>query len=160
MKVIKLSDVIIPNKFKDRQPSNKKLDKVRLYVDYHGELDKPLVLDGMVLTDNYIRYLVALEYGFTNLPYITIQEYRESVKNEVSPTTYIIGKFKNNNKEYVWKVPDGMNVNIGDRVLVRSKCKDGRNGVKAVTVFDVFNADSSKMKKHKHVVKVIKTTLS
>ena len=97
-----LSNVVVPKSFSKTNPSEQKLDKVRAYVTEHGELDKPIVLDGQMLTDNYIRYLVAVEAGFEKVPYITTQEYREQKVEDV-PTTYIIGKFNNCEKEYTKK---------------------------------------------------------
>lgn len=107
-----------------------------------------------MLTDNYVRYLVALENGFEKVPYITTQEYREQKVD--SPVTYIIGKFKDCDKEYTWKVTKNINIEVGDRVLVKSRCKDGKvrkNGTKAVTVVQVFTSDNPKMLRHKPVIK-------
>ena len=158
MNAIKMSDIIIPKSFKHSKPNVHKLNKVREYVDKHGELDKPIVLDGNMLTDNYVRYLVALEYDFDYVPCISTQEYREQrVKNEM-PVTYIIGKFKNCDKEYTWKVTNDISVEVGDRVLVKSKSKNGKNGTKAVTVVQVFTSDSPRMLRHKPVIKKLKAT--
>ena len=159
MNTIMLSDVIVPNSFQNTKPNQKKLDKVKSYVAEHGELDKPIVLDGQMLTDNYIRYLVAVEAGFEKVPYITTQEYREQ-KVENTPTTYIIGKFKNCDKEYTWKVTKNLSLEVGDRVLVRSKCKNGKNGRGVVTVVQVFTSDSSNMLRHKPVIKKLRASAS
>ena len=155
---MKLSDICIPKSFDRTQPNVKKLDKVRTYVDKHGELDKPIVLDGNMLTDNYVRYLVALEYGFEYVPCISTQEYREQKVNNEMPVTYIAGKFKNNEKEYIWKLTKDISIEVGDKVLVRSRCKNGKNGSKAVTVVRVFTSDSPRMLRHKPVVKKLKAT--
>lgn len=159
MKVIKLADIVIPESFKQSQPKQHKLDKVRVYVDKHGELDKPIVLDGQMLTDNYTRYLVALEYRFEEVPYITAKEYRDNIVKSEIPETYIVGKFKNCDKEYTWKITNGLSVEIGDRVLVRSKCKNGKNGNKAVTVTKVFTSNSPRMLRHKPVIKKLKSSV-
>ena len=156
MNIIKLSDIHIPKSFEKTQPNIKKLEKVRAYVNEHGELDKPVVLDGNMLTDNYIRYLVALEHDFDYVPCISTQEYREQRVENNTPIVYIVGKFKNCDKEYTWKVTNGMSIEEGDRVLVKSRCKNGKNGSKAVTVVRVFTSDSPRMLRHKPVIKKLK----
>ena len=158
LNVIKTSDIIVPKSFEHSKPNVHKLNKVRTYVDKHGELDKPIVLDGNMLTDNYVRYLIALEYGFDYVPCISTQEYREQKINDEMPVTYIIGKFKNNDKEYTWKITNDISVEVGDRVLVKSKCKNGKNGTKAVTVVQVFASDSPRMLRHKPVIKKLKAS--
>ena len=159
MNTIMLSDIIVPKSFQQTKPSKQKLDKVRAYVAEHGKLDKPIVLEGQMLTDNYVRYLVAAEAGFEKVPYITTQEYREQ-KVENTPTTYIVGKFKNCEKEYTWKVTKNIPLEVGDRVLVRSKCKNGKNGRGVVTVVQVFTSDSASMLRHKPVIKKLRASAS
>lgn len=154
--MIALSEIIIPESFRKSKPSRQKLSKVRAYVTEHGELDKPIVLDGQIITDGYIRYLVAAEGGFEKIPYITTQEYREQ-KVENTPITYIIGKFKNCEKEYIWKVAKNISLEVGDKVLVKSKCKNGKNDRKVVTVVRVFTSDSIDMLKHKPVIKKLRS---
>lgn len=157
MNTIMLSNIIVPNSFAKTQPSEKKMNSVRKYVEKHGELDKPIVLDGRMLTDNYVRYLIAVELGMEKVPCITSQEYREQ-KIVDTPTTYIVGKFKGNDKEYTWKLTKNIDIQVGDRVLVRSKCKNGKNGNKAVTVVQVFTSDSPRMLRHKPVVKKLRAS--
>ena len=152
-----LSEIIVPKSFRQTKPSEQKLNKVRAYVAEHGELDKPIVLDGQMLTDNYVRYLVATEAGFEKVPCITTQEYREQ-KIENIPTTYIVGKFKNCEKEYIWKVTKNISLEVGDRVQVRSKCKNGKNGIGVVTVVQVFTSDSASMLRHKPVIKKLRAS--
>ena len=149
----------MPESFQQTKPSKKKLDKVRAYVAEYRKLDKPIVLDGQMLTDNYIRYLVANEFGFEKVPYITTQEYREQ-RVENKPTTYIIGKFKNCEKEYTWRVTKNISLEVGDRVLVRSKCKNGRNDRGVVTVVRVFTSCSANMLRHKPVIKKLRVSAS
>lgn len=157
MNTIMLSDIIVPKSFANTHPSEKKMDSVRKYVEKHGELDKPIVLDGRMLTDNYVRYLIAVEFGMEKVPCISSQDYREQ-KIVNTPTTYIVGKFKGNDKEYTWKLTKNIDINVGDRVLVRSKCKNGKNGNKAVTVVQVFTSDSPRMLRHKPVVKKLRAS--
>ena len=64
-----LSDIIVSESFVNTQPSEKKMNNVREYVKKHGELDKPIVLDGRLLTNNYIRYLIAVEFGMEKVPW-------------------------------------------------------------------------------------------
>ena len=156
-----LSEIIVPESFRQTSPKEHKLDKVRAYVAEHGKLDKPIVLDGQMLTDNYVRYLIAMEFGFKKVPYITTHEYREQkVENQPNePTTYIIGKFKNHEKEYIWKVTKNISLEVGDRVLVRSKCKNGKNGRGVVTVVGIFTSDSANMLRHKPVIKKLRTSM-
>ena len=151
---IRLSKIIVPESFKRSDPIEHKLNKVRDYVREHGKLDKPIVLDGNMLTDNYVRYLVAKEFGFDEVPCVSTKEYRD-VKNTIEmPATYIVGEFKDNPKEYIWRVPNGISVEVGDMVLVKSKFKDDNKAV--VTVGRVFQSDDVDMLKHKTVIKKLK----
>ena len=156
MNTIKLSDIIVPKSFKETKPSEKKLNSVRAYVSENGKLDKPIVLDGNMLTDSYVRYLVAIEFGFEKVPYITTQEYRDREVDSNKPMTYIAGKFEGNEKEYFWKVTKDITIEVGDKVMVKSKCMNGNNGNAVVTVTRVFTSDSDKMLRHKPVIKKLK----
>ena len=153
MNTIRLSDIIVPKSFEKTQPSKKKLDTVKAYVNEHGKLDKPIVLDGNMLTDNYVRYLVAIECGFEKVPYITSQEYRDRDIDPNKPMTYIAGKFDGSDKEYFWKVTKDISIEVGDKVMVKSKRVNGGNGTAVVTVTKVFTSDSDKMLRHKPVIK-------
>ena len=155
MDYIKLPKIIVPKSFSSSKPQHWKLDNVREYVKEHNELDKPIVLDGQMLVDNYIRYLVAKEYDFKEVPYITIREYREQNENADDTVTYIVGKFKGSEKEYTWRLNKNINVEVGDHVLVKSRCKDGGD-VAAVTVVRVFTSDDPHMLRHKPIVKKLK----
>ena len=154
MNTIKLSEVIVPESFKSGKPKEYKMEKVRAYVKEHDKLDKPIVLDGNMLTDNYVRYLVAMEFGFKKVPYITTQEYRDREVDEGKPMIYIAGKFEGNDKEYIWKVTKNISIEVGDKVLVKSK-HEGKDSA-VVTVVRVFTSDSDKMLRHKPVIKKIK----
>lgn len=156
MNTIKLSEIIVPKSFESSKPNEEKMNSVREYVKEHGKLDKPIVLDGNMLTDNYMRYLVAIEYGFNKVPYITIQEYRASEIDPDRPMTYIAGKFEDNDKEYFWKVTKNISIEVGDKVLVKSRGKNCNNGTAVVTVVKVFTSDSDHMLRHKPVIKKIK----
>ena len=156
MNTIKLENIIIPKSFEQSKPSQKKIDKVKEYVNEHGKLDKPIVLDGNMLTDSYVRYLVAIECGFEKVPYITTQEYRDQSLEPSMPMTYIAGKFEGNEKEYIWKVTKNISIEVGDKVMVKSKRVNGNNGTAVVTVTKVFTSDSDKMLRHKPVIKKLK----
>lgn len=78
MKTIKTSEIIIPGFMRDSIPRKEKVDKIRAYVDEYNEIDKPIVLsEENVLTDSYIRYLIAVEKGFKEVPYVTDREYKK-----------------------------------------------------------------------------------
>lgn len=154
MDFIKLSKVIIPKSFSDSNPQEWKLDRVRKHVKEHGELDKPIVLDGSMLVDGYIRYLVAKECDFREVPYITVREYREQNQVDDNPV-YIVGKFNGSDKEYTWKLTKNIDVDVGDYVLVKSRCKDGSD-VAAVLVVDVFASDDPHLLRHKPIIKKLK----
>ena len=119
MNTIKLSDIIVPKSFEESKPNQKKIDRVREYVNEHGKLDKPIVLDGNMLTDSYVRYLVAIECGFEKVPYITSQEYRDREIKTDTPMTYIAGKFEGNEKEYFWKVTKDISIEVKDNYLTK-----------------------------------------
>lgn len=157
MNTIKTSDIIVPKVFSDSHPREEKLNRIRVYVDKHGYLDKPVVVNSdKVLTDNYIRYLVAVEKGLDNIPCVSTQEYRRMFP-EASPTmTYVVGKFHQCDKEYTWKNPKDVAVEIGDKVLVVSKTKHGKNGRAVVTVVNVYKSNNPKLLRHKPMVKVLK----
>ena len=156
MDAIRLSEIIVPESFKSSKPSKDKMNKVREYVKEYGKLDKPIVLDGNMLTDNYVRYLVAVELGFKEIPYITLQEHRDRKVDSNNLMTYIVGKFEGNDKEYIWKVTKDISLEVGDKVLVKSKCKNGKDRVAVVTVVKVFTSDSDNMLRHKPVIKKLK----
>lgn len=149
MNTIKVSDIIVPDKFTKTKPSEWKIKSVKEYVNKHKKLDKPVVLNGNTLKDNYIRYLVAVEMGIDEIPFITTQECKESF------VAYVIGKFKNSNKEYTWKNRKNIPIDVGDKILVKSKTKTGKN-VAVVTVVKTFKSNDKRYLKHKPVIRKIK----
>lgn len=154
MKMIELEKIIIPEKFTKTKPSEVKVNTVHRYVAMYGELDKPLVLDNNnVLTDNYIRYLVAKETNMISVPYLLPEEYKEKYpqKNRMS---YIVGVFYNCGKRYVWKNSKNLKIEIGDKVLVESKDKFGNdNKAVTVTVVKTFKSSNPALLVHKSVIK-------
>ena len=160
MNTIKVSDIIVPKVLKESQPKDYKLSRIRNFVLKHGRLDKPIVINyDKVLTDNYIRYLVAVEQGLGEVPFMYAQEYREKVKfapKEYPTITYVVGKFYRYDKEYVWKNDKNLNIEIGDKVLVVSKDKYRKKINRAVvTVVDIFKSNNPAYLKHRSVIKVI-----
>lgn len=109
MRTIKVSEVIIPKEFTQSTPRSDKIERVKNYVEKHNTIDKPIVVnsDG-VLTDNYVRYLVANQCGLEEIPCITQED-----KVERPPVTYIIGMFRNCHKKYTWKNTRGIFIIYG-----------------------------------------------
>ena len=153
MNIINVSEIIIPTEFEKSQPKEEKLERVRAYVDTHGKLDKPVVLDNNILSDNYIRYLIAIEKGFTEIPYITTQEYQESNLKSRQLVSYVTGKFHNSAKEYTWKNIKAIPIKIGDKILVKSRPKHGKGNVGVVRVTNIFVSDNKQLLRHKPVIK-------
>ena len=146
---IKIKDIVIPDSFKETQPKEYKLDAVREYVRVNGKLDRPVILKGDTLVNNYTRYLVALEFGMEEVPCF---QWNVSDDEIEMPCTYIVGKFKYSQKPYVWRVRKGMELEVGDVVLVRSMSKNGKTRAVA-TVVEVFTSDDKDLLKHKTVIK-------
>lgn len=136
---ILLEDIIIPESFLKTKPKKEKMDRVRKYVEQYNEFDKPVVLHKGILIDGYVRYLVAKELGLKEIP--CAKEFDR----------YITGKHKGNNKEYIWKVPKGFNIEVGDKVIVNIK-----NGKVIVDVIKVGIIEDTEMLKHKSVIKKLK----
>lgn len=144
MNTIKLSDIIIQKDFLDSKTKSFKIEKIIKYYKKHKRLDKPIVLNSGILVDKYARYLAAKIIGLQEVPCVELQK-----------MSYIVGKFDNNNKEYIWKNDAGFNINIGDKVLVKVKSNGEYKNV-SVTVINLFNSDSIELyNKHKSVVSVL-----
>lgn len=147
MRTIKVSEVIIPKEFTKSTPRSDKIERVKSYVDKHKTLDKPIIINSEgVLTDNYVRYLVAKQYGLEDIPYITQDD------KDKPPVVYIIGMFKNNPKRYTWKNIKRIPVKIGDVVLVESNTKNGKKKV-VVEVVDIIQSSDKAMLKHKPIIR-------
>lgn len=153
MKKINIKDIYVPASFRGTKPGENKMKAVREYLRENGKLDRPVVLADNILVDGYIRYLVAIEAGMDHIPYISVFD-QQKQRNEVVPV-YICGKFEGNDKEYTWRVAKRMTVEVGDKVQVKSKCKNGSNTA-VVTVTKVFTSDDEKLLRHKPVVKKLK----
>lgn len=151
MNTIKVAAIIIPDKF--ASPNPEKIEKVKAYVQEHGAFDKPVILDGNVLVDNYIRYLVAVEMGMDTIPFMTTQEYKEKYPKENLSVDCITGVFREGGKHYTWKNPKNIELNVGDRVLVRSNNEKTGKKKGVVIVTRVFKSNQRSMLKHKSVIK-------
>ena len=141
MNTIKLSDVKIRKDFLDTVPNEEKAKKIVEYVERHGKIDRPLILNHGVLVDNYIRYLAAKAIGLEEVPYV-----------ELHKMNYVVCKFDGNKKEYTWKNDKSLPISVGDKVFVR--VGDYKNCKRAcVTVVDIFESDDLELfNKHKSVI--------
>lgn len=145
MKTIKLSDIKIHKDFLESKTNYGKVLNAVNYIRKHGRIDKPIVLNHGVLVDNYARYLAASSQKLSEVPYVELQQ-----------MNYIIGKFDYNNKEYTWKNDRCIDIEVGDRVLVKIKNKDKKIKNVYVTVVGIFSSDSLDLyNKHKSVVKKV-----
>lgn len=143
MNTINLSDVKIPETFLKRNPSKKKIKAATKYIEKYGRPDKPIVLNNGVLVDKYVRYVAAKIKGLQEVPYVELQQMK-----------YIVGKFDNCAKNYTWKNDRNIDINIGDKAVVKVKCKNNKIKFVYVTVVDIFSSDSLKLyNKHKSVIR-------
>lgn len=142
---IRVEDIVILDSFKQTPPKEYKLEEVREYVRANGKLDRPVILKGDTLVDGYTRYLIAVEFGMEEIP---CSQYSKT------PHTFVKAKFGGVNKEYVWRIPkNGTSVEVGDKVLVRTKY--GKKKTAIVTVIEVFTSDDIELMKHKKIIKKI-----
>lgn len=156
MKTIKLSEIKVPESFKNSIPNPEKIQKVFDYVKENGKLDRPIVLHNDTIVDNYIRYIVACAIGLTEVPYISKQEYHKELYQS-DKINYVVGVFYNCNKEYTWKNPKGIPVNVGDKVLVYSKDKyNKKSGTSVITVVNTYNSTNQKLLRHKNIIRIVK----
>lgn len=149
MNTISINEIIIPEEFINNPPNDRKIQLVTEYYNKHNELDKPVIVENLqnkVLTNNYVRYFVAKEKSLEKIPYMTVEEYKESESHpEVS---YICGVFSGNSKEYIWKNLWDFDFNVGDKALVKSGKRKA-----VVTVTKVFKSNDPVYLKHKRVFK-------
>lgn len=158
---IDIDFIIVPKSFERTQPSTKKMNAVRDYVYVHGKLDRPITLYGCTLIDGYIRYLIAKEFGFRQVPCVFASK-RALNTNKKVPHTFITGVFDGCSKQYTWKVKRRWGIfnepliRAGDRVLVKSRSKHG-NDTAVVTVSGVFSSSNPDLyNRHKPIVKRLK----
>ena len=144
-----ISDIVIPDAFKNTAPNNIKMERIRQYVNVYNTVDEPVTISSSnVLTDGYIRYLIAKENNMQPIPcFISDKNFKSK-----RPHKYIIGKF-DNDLEYVWKICNNFDINVGDKVLVAN-----RNGSAIVSVVKIFNSNDRNKLRHKPVLKIIQKT--
>lgn len=118
MRTIKVSEIVIPEEFTNSSPNEEKVIAIRQYINQYHKLNKPIVLNGNILVDGYIRYLVAVENQMDEIPFIKAMAYKREHPNSNLSISYITGRFRHGRKEYLWKNDKGIPINIGDRVLV------------------------------------------
>lgn len=141
MNTISLNNIEISNDFLESKPRDSKVAKAVKYIEKNGRIDKPVVLNNGILVDNYARYLAAKIVGLQEVPYVELQQ-----------MSYIVGKFRNSGKEYIWKNDRNINIKIGDDVFVRIKYKE-KTKKTCVTVTNIFLSDDlSLYNKHKSVL--------
>lgn len=146
MKVINVYDIKISDDFAKTKPKIKKIKNAMYYIDKHKTIDKPIVLNNGVLVDRYSRYLASINKKIYEVPFVELQD-----------MIYIVGKFNNCQKEYVWKNDKNIDVEIGDKILVKSSNRNNDENIRVcVTVVDKFQSDSLELyNKHKSVIKKI-----
>ncbi len=156
MKTIELSKIIVPESYMKSTPNPNKIRSALQYAKENRKLDKPIVLQGNMVVDNYIRYLVAKELNLREVPYVTSQEYREEL-NKTQDMNYVVGEFYNCQKQYMWKNPKRLKVSVGDKVLVQSKDKfNKKSGTSVITVVKIFNSSNQKLLRHKNIIRVVR----
>lgn len=139
MKTIKLCNVKISEAFLHSNISKKKVEKAIRHIEKYGKVDKPIILKNGVLVDGYSRFLASKLKGIQEVPYMELQDMK-----------YVVCKFNNDGKEYVWKNDRNIDVKVGDSVIV-----ENRNKRRAIAiVYDIFLSDSLNLyKKHKSIIK-------
>jgi ribosomal protein S17 len=110
--VMSISDITIPSRIAHSVPRECKINEVSKYLEEHGELDEPIVVDkNGILRDGYIRYLVAAGAGLESVNVIVTEDNYE----------YIVGRFlQRSKKEYHWCNLAGLKISVGDIVRVRN----------------------------------------
>ena len=141
-----ISDIIIPDEFTKTTPKNSKVERIREYFNVYNTIDEPVTISsGNILMDGYIRYLIAKENNIQSIPCV-ISDKNFTPKR---PVKYIVGKFENG-LEYIWKIRNKLDVNVGDKVLVANK-----NGSAVVTVVKVFCSNDKDKLRHKPVLQIV-----
>ena len=141
-----ISDIIIPDEFTKTTPKNSKIERIREYFNAYNTIDKPVTISSSnILMDGYIRYLIAKEKNIQSIPCI-ISDKNFTPKR---PCKYIVGSF-DNGLEYIWKIRNKLDVNVGDKVLVANK-----NGSAVVNVVKVFCGNDKDKLRHKPVLQIV-----
>ena len=142
-----ISNIIIPNEFAKTTPKNSKVERIREYFNVYNTIDEPVTISSSnILMDGYIRYLIAKEHNMQSIPCI-ISDKNLNLKK---PMKYIVGSF-DNGLEYIWKIRNKLDVNVGDKALVANK-----NGRAVVSVVKVFYSNDRNKLRHKPVLLIIR----
>ena len=139
MKKINLSEIKVPSYMAQTSPNPKKIAKCKKYWLKHHEQDRYIVLNANnEIVDGYVQYLVLKEIGLSSA-YIANSQCAIAKHNRLSDhekakiynhpepeKTYVYGIHPNstNNKEYVWRVPEGWidyDPKVGDLVYCKTK---------------------------------------
>lgn len=143
---ILISNIIIPDEFTKTTPKNSKVESIREYFNVYNTIDEPVTISpSNVLMDGYIRYLIAKENNMQLIPCVVSDKYFTPKR----PCKYIVGKF-NNGSEYIWKIRNKLDVNVGDKVIVANK-----NRSAVVTVVKVFCSNDKDKLRHKPVLQIV-----
>lgn len=141
-----ISDIVISDGFTKTTPNISKVERIREYFNVYNTIDEPVTISsGNVLIDGYIRYLIAKENNIQSIPCVISDKNFKPKK----PMKYIVGSF-DNGSEYIWKIRNKLDVNVGDKVLVANK--NGRAIVSVVKIF--FSSDKNKLR-HKPVLQIV-----
>ena len=141
-----ISDIIIPDEFTKTTPKNSKVERIREYFNVYNTIDEPVTISSSnILMDGYIRYLIAKEHNIQLIPCVISDK---NFKSKI-PVKYIVGKF-DNGSEYIWKIRNKLDVNVGDKVLVANK-----NGSAVVSVVKVFCSNDKNGLRHKSVLQIV-----
>lgn len=152
---MKLSEIVIPEVFKQSKPRQEKIQKCRAFMDKYRHQDRFLVVNrNNVLIDGYIQYLVLKEKGI-KMAEVKVLNWKnpdfarmdEIPKYKREMTTYVYGVFKRKDgsfsKQYVWRVPKSLSdrgwdrdLLPGDKVFVNANGKE-----KYVTVTKIHRTD-------------------
>ena len=154
-KFIDINKIKIPKAFSDSTPKSYKYKNIEDFFLQNNKFDKPIVIRrNNILTDGYIRYLVAKNNNVEKIPFI----YEDEVKQVMEyPVSFITGKFVGCEKEYVWKNTKGFDLKVGDKAIVKSWDTSHKKIITAVvTVTNVFESDLITMLRHKTVIGVQK----
>lgn len=156
-----LSNIKIMKSFQDTVPREYKMNKCRQHWQKYGCQDRYIVVDSNgYLIDGYIQYLVLKENNIDEAEVVFADKKRRIYKRKphfnYGTTTYVFGKHKSSDKEYVWRIPKSWfengkanEIHIGDNIIVYT-----RYGFKVVTVTRMETLDECPV--NRTVYKILK----
>lgn len=138
---IRFSDIKISEGFATSIPQERKMEECRNNYNTYGYIDRHIVIDQTnTLIDGYIAYLIMKENGYTDEEIQVKQSYKRKkrwyrknkenwsgrVQYKRIPTIYVYGKHHEDEKEYVWRIPEPKrelvsSLDIGSKALVNTK---------------------------------------